>query len=82
MTNETDTELQNDQAIDFQAQADAQADAAEMRRICAESLKGLRPHQTVYRLTSDMLRMGYPVPNPNAQYTGATVKDLTAFLSQ
>ncbi len=67
---------------EFEATAEAQSDQQEMREICAQSIVGMKPTAIVHRLTSDMLRMGYPVPNPNAEYTPAKVADLTAFLSR
>jgi hypothetical protein len=74
MTNETDTELA--------AQAAAEADQQAMREVCAASIVGLKPHVKVYRTTTDLLRMGYPVQNQAKEYTEVSVADLKAFLSQ
>jgi hypothetical protein len=67
---------------DLAAQAAAEADQQAMREVCAASIEGLKPHVKVYRTTTDLLRMGYPVQNQAKEYTEVSVADLTAFLSQ
>lgn len=77
----SDSELQNEQT-DLASQAAAQADQQAMREVCASSIAGLKPHVKVYRTTSDLLRMGYPVSDPTKEYTEVKVQDLTEFLTR
>ena len=46
---------------------------------CRQALAGLPDTQIVWRPTADLIKIGFPVANPDAAYSGFSVGEYFAF---